>query len=212
MNIIETHINKILEHFTEGDYYDLLIKAKDDFIALTGKIDEEANEYEARMNTFNDWFIFNYRREDNRRVIDDYIQQFDIEENLAKAFYNINFSLFQFVKINFKKQIVLKDILHNEKFVLEKENCNLALLEDDIFLGRLVSYEDKNHLLKGVTTLPREVLSPLKKQSKKVRKLNSDDAEEEFLLTLEKLKIKSCLLYTSPSPRDKRQSRMPSSA
>ena len=28
----------------------------------------------------------------------------------------------------------------------------------------------------------------------------------------EELKIKSCLLYTSPSPRDKRQSRMPSSA
>ena len=30
--------------------------------------------------------------------------------------------------------------------------------------------------------------------------------------TKNKLIIKSCLLYTSPSPRDKRQSRMPSSA
>ena len=28
----------------------------------------------------------------------------------------------------------------------------------------------------------------------------------------EKEEIKTCLLYTSPSPRDKRQSRMPSSA
>ena len=28
----------------------------------------------------------------------------------------------------------------------------------------------------------------------------------------EEVQIKSCLLYTSPSPRDKRQSRMPSSA
>ena len=28
----------------------------------------------------------------------------------------------------------------------------------------------------------------------------------------EKIKMTSCLLYTSPSPRDKRQSRMPSSA
>ena len=27
-----------------------------------------------------------------------------------------------------------------------------------------------------------------------------------------KLKMEACLLYTSPSPRDKRQSRMPSSA
>ena len=31
-------------------------------------------------------------------------------------------------------------------------------------------------------------------------------------LPIESIQIKSCLLYTSPSPRDKRQSRMPSSA
>ena len=31
-------------------------------------------------------------------------------------------------------------------------------------------------------------------------------------LTIESINLKDCLLYTSPSPRDKRQSRMPSSA
>ena len=31
-------------------------------------------------------------------------------------------------------------------------------------------------------------------------------------LKKQKLRLKDCLLYTSPSPRDKRQSRMPSSA
>ena len=35
---------------------------------------------------------------------------------------------------------------------------------------------------------------------------------EEFNNTWETLKGMVCLLYTSPSPRDKRQSRMPSSA
>ena len=39
----------------------------------------------------------------------------------------------------------------------------------------------------------------------------ADKKAEKFIL--EKLnKLFSCLLYTSPSPRDKRQSRMPSSA
>ena len=48
------------------------------------------------------------------------------------------------------------------------------------------------------------------------------DMVSEQLATVESLKvlrakrkeafIRSCLLYTSPSPRDKRQSRMPSSA
>ena len=32
------------------------------------------------------------------------------------------------------------------------------------------------------------------------------------LLALDTLYLNTCLLYTSPSPRDKRQSRMPSSA
>ena len=36
--------------------------------------------------------------------------------------------------------------------------------------------------------------------------------EEEFGLEIPDDEAENCLLYTSPSPRDKRQSRMPSSA
>ena len=35
---------------------------------------------------------------------------------------------------------------------------------------------------------------------------------QHFRIQAVRMGIKSCLLYTSPSPRDKRQSRMPSSA
>lgn len=191
MNLIDQHIDKILENFTAGEYYDLLRKAKDLYIELTGKMDEDTPEYESRMNTFNDWFIFNFRREDNRRVIDDYIQKFNIDIDLANSFHNINYSLFQFVKINFRKNIILKDILHNEKFTLHKDDCELALLEDDVFVGRLITIKEKNYLLKGVCTLPHEILSSLKKETKKLRKINSTNKEEDFLLKLEKLKTKS---------------------
>lgn len=191
MNLIDQHIEKILNIYTEGEYYDLLKKAKQIYINLTGKLDEDDQEYESRMNTFNDWFIFNFRRDDARRVIDDYIQDHNIDGELARSFHNTNYALFHFVKINFRKQIVIKDILHDEKYVLNKEDCSLALLEDDLFVGRIISYQDKNYLLKGVCTLPRETLGSLKKHAKKVRKLNSINEEEKFLLTLEKLKIKS---------------------
>ena len=39
-----------------------------------------------------------------------------------------------------------------------------------------------------------------------------DDKENVFIIQPNKDNFKACLLYTSPSPRDKRQSRMPSSA
>ena len=42
-------------------------------------------------------------------------------------------------------------------------------------------------------------------------KQNSDEEAIHYAARL-KGQSKSCLLYTSPSPRDKRQSRMPSSA
>ena len=45
-----------------------------------------------------------------------------------------------------------------------------------------------------------------------VAKTKSKLEEKKQGVSLEELSSKICLLYTSPSPRDKRQSRMPSSA
>ena len=50
-----------------------------------------------------------------------------------------------------------------------------------------------------LTKIEYEMLKELQKKDKRYQK------------GLE-VKVKGCLLYTSPSPRDKRQSRMPSSA
>ena len=46
------------------------------------------------------------------------------------------------------------------------------------------------------------------------RELRNDERAERDAQALERAydRVQSCLLYTSPSPRDKRQSRMPSSA
>ena len=41
---------------------------------------------------------------------------------------------------------------------------------------------------------------------------NPDDSIVQYVMRDELIQINVCLLYTSPSPRDKRQSRMPSSA
>ena len=191
MNVIERHIEKILVEYTQGEHYELLKKAKELFTELTGKLDEESDEYELRMNSFNDWFIFNFRRENDRRIIDDYIFEHKIDDELAKAFHNVNHSLFTYAKMNLKKQIVLKDLLHDKKFALGKDVKHFGMVQDDLFVGRIVQYQGENYLLKGMCPLPGNVLGNLKKQSKKIRKLNSWEEEEKFLLELERLKTKS---------------------
>jgi hypothetical protein len=170
MTLIEDHIEKILQKYTQGEYYSFLKVAKQQFMDITGSLNEEDSDYEARMNSFNDWFIFNYRREGDRRVIDDYIQDHQIDPDLAKAFFNVNYSLFQFAKINFRKQVVIKDILHNEKIILSEDNHRIALVEQDVFLGRMVNYQGKNYLLRGICTLPPEVLNSLKKTGQENQK------------------------------------------
>ena len=189
MNIVQDEFDKILSVYTSDQYYDELKAAKDSFITRTGKIDEESEEYESRMNSFNHWYIFDYEREDGSHFIDKYLE--NNSNDLALSLKSINYSLFLFKKINFRKQIIINDILHSDKFVLSKENGTLPLVEDDLFLGRAVNYNDQWFLLNGIVTLPREVFSVLKKESKKVRKLNNSVEELGFLLNLERLKNRS---------------------
>lgn len=191
MNIIEEHIEKILEKYTQGEYYDLLLRAKKQYVDATGKLNEETDEYESRMNTFNDWFIFHFKMDNDRRVIDDYIQDTNLDVDLAKAFYDVNYSLFHFVKVNFRKQVVLKDILHNQKLILAKDNGEVSLVADDIFVGRTITYNEQSYLMRGLCFLPRTVLGNLKKEAKKVRKLNNIDEEEKYLLKIESLMTRS---------------------
>ena len=81
------------------------------------------------------------------------------------------------------------------------------------------------HVDHGKTTLVDEMLKQgriyRENQATVERVMDSGDLERERGITIlakntsvryKDYKINICLLYTSPSPRDKRQSRMPSSA
>ena len=58
--------------------------------------------------------------------------------------------------------------------------------------------------------LLRQVSKPVNKVNKEIQSLMDDMLETMY--SANGIGLAACLLYTSPSPRDKRQSRMPSSA
>jgi hypothetical protein len=190
-DVVHDHLDKVLGVYTQGQFFSVLKEAKEKYFSLTGKMDEDKDEFESRMNSFNDWYIFQYRQQDGSKVIEEYIRNNTLEEEISQALLNVNHSLFEFSLSTFGKKIVLKDILHDEKIVLKKDHPTISLMEGDIFTGRVIRYKDENYLLKGVCTLPQSVKSILKKQSKKIRKMNSFDEELNFLLLLESLKTKA---------------------
>jgi hypothetical protein len=191
LDIVHDHLDKVLGLYTQGQFFAELKEAKDKYFSLTGKLDEDKDEFEPRMNSFNDWYIFQHRQKDGSKVIEEYIRNNVLDEVLSQAFLNVNHSLFEFNRSSFRKQIVLKDILHDEKIVLKKDHPIISLMEGDVFTGRVIKYKSEHYLLKGVCILPQGVKSILKKQSKKVRKLNSFEDELNFLLHLEALKTKA---------------------
>lgn len=191
LDTVHDHLDKVLSLYTQGDFFADLKEAKEKYFSLTGKLDEDKDEFESRMNSFNDWYIFQYRQKDGSKVIEDYIRNNQLDEELSQALLNVNHSLFEFTKVSFRKQIVLKDILHDEKITLVKNHPNISLIEGDVFTGRVIKYKGEHYLLRGVTMLPQGVKSILKKQSKKVRKQNSFEEELNYLLNLEQLKTKA---------------------
>ena len=188
LDIVHEHLDKVLGLYTLGTHFDELKSAKDKYFNITGKLDEDKEEFESRMNCFNDWYVFQFRHNDGSKVIEDYIRTNQLDVELSQALLNVNHSLFEFSKINFRKQIVLHDILHDEKIVLVKNHPTISLMKGDVFTGRVIKYKGAYYLLRGVCILPQGVKSILKKQSKKVRKLNSFEEELNFLLLLESLK------------------------
>jgi|SRR5665647_669202 len=199
LDVVHEHLDKVLGLYTKGQFFTDLKEAKDKYFSLTGKLDEDKDEFESRMNSFNDWYIFQYCHPDGSKVIEDYIRTNELDEELSQALLNVNHSLFEFSKVNFRKQIVLKDILHDEKITLVKNHPTISLMEGDVFTGRVIKFKGEYFLLRGVCTLPQGVKSILKKQSKKVRKQNSFDEELSYLLHLESLKTKA-LHYSHIDP------------
>ncbi len=191
LEVVHDHLDKVLNLYTKGEFFADLKTAKDKYFSITGKLDEDKEEFESRMNCFNDWYIFQYRHDDGSKVIEEYIRSNQLDEELSQAMLNVNHSLFEFSKISFRKQIVLKDILHDEKITLVKNHPNISLMEGDVFTGRVIKFKGEYYLLRGLCTLPQGVTSILKKQSKKVRKANSFEEELNFLLQLESLKTKA---------------------
>lgn len=191
LDVVHDHLDKVLSLYTKDEFFKDLKSAKEKYFSITGKLDEDKEEFESRMNCFNDWYIFQYRHDDGSKVIEEYIRTNALDEELSQAMLNVNHSLFEFKKISFRKHIVLHDILHDEKITLAKNHPNISLMEGDVFTGRVIKFQGEYFLLRGICTLPRGVTSILKKQSKKVRKANSFEEELNFLLQLESLKTKA---------------------
>jgi hypothetical protein len=191
MAIVNQHIHQaLMEYSSDGKYLELL-KAKTEYFQLTGNVNEDDEEYESRMSCFNEWFLFQYAPDHGGpSIMGLYLQNNQVEPQLALALLNINYSLFEFVKVNYKNRIILEDILHGNDITLAHNHEDIAFVPKDFFVGRVFTFQNQSYLLQGKCLFPMEVKSICKKQAKKIRKLKDIQSEVAFLMSLESLKTK----------------------
>ncbi|EPZ52007.1 hypothetical protein M902_1940 [Bacteriovorax sp. BAL6_X] len=190
MEELRSILDDAVTKFSSNEYYDKLRSAKEEYFKLAGKLSEEDEDYESRMNGFVYWYITQRDFDDNGPLIKKFVNEISIEENQKDSMLGINHSLFEYRGQNLFKKHVFKDILHNTKFYIPKNEFTLQLVKDDLFIARTISYEGKTMLLDDISVLPYDARGPLVKESKKVRKLNDRKRDMQFLLRIESLKTK----------------------
>ena len=137
---LERHLEKALAHYSQDKYYDIMLKAKDLYLQLTGSVDDSEQDYENKMNCFNDWYLFQYRLPDQKHtVMEDYLQSYSPDETIAQAFRNFCHSLFQYLGKSFRGYFYVKDIWSKKKLILGKESP-LPLLKNDFFIDELFPF------------------------------------------------------------------------
>ena len=124
----------------------------------------------------------------NKLIFDGYPRSLEQAKNLETILESSNQKIDYIFFLNVQKEVIIKRV--EKRKTLEKRSDD----ESNIILKRYETYMD----------MTRPVLDFYSK--------NSNFYEIDGALKIEQITAKICLLYTSPSPRDKRQSRMPSSA
>ena len=189
---IFVHLDRALNSYTNEEYRDTLIEAKNDFFKITGNINEDDDDYDLRMHSFNDWYLTQFcLPREKRTPIADYILKEDVEEDVANVLLNVKQSIFQFTGEKRNGAAIFKNLKEGRKLVVKDKTIAPMFLKGDIFLARYYEFPKEVVFLPGVCVLPIEVKKVICSALKKVGFTKSKRDEQNLLLKMEYLKTKS---------------------
>ena len=86
---IEQHLDNALSIYSQNEYYDIMLKAKKHYFELAGSVDDSEQDYENKMNCFNDWYLLQYPLPRKKRTaMGDYLKKQSVDEQASEAFQN----------------------------------------------------------------------------------------------------------------------------
>ena len=188
---MESLIEEALRKYSQDEYYQTLITARERYFHLTGATFDDDDDFEGRMNSFNYWYLFEYIPQNKTRtMIRDCIIKKGPNSEEENSLLGVQFSLFEYLGKNLRDMMTLKDIWTQKKTVLSATQSALPLVKNDYFIGRYITFMGKNNLLPGYCLLPIEVKPDIYNQLSSLKGKEDLYLKQEFLLKLEFLKTK----------------------
>ena len=202
---LSVYIEQAIESLSSRqDLSKRLLKAKKIYEELTGKIDEDFPEYELKMLSFNDWFLFDFIDVERKEpfimeFIDSLGEPEDLTQEVKSLCRKVRHSLFECRKGLWGSKAILENLLARKKYSIPFNELPFHLHSSEIFIGRVVEIDGKIFLFKGIQWLPNQCRPLLMKKVKKIRQAEDIEKNRRFVLRLEMV-ISRCIQFKRMNP------------
>lgn len=152
-----------------------LVRARDDFFQMTGKLNQSDPSFNNRMNAFLLWFIFDFRSSlDLKTPFELYCEavrslQPEVNQDSVCAYKNHTHSLFEFKKMQ-KEDAIVRDLFSGEKLRIVDPDFLIGSPSGTIFETRVFNLDGQYRFSNYFIQHPAEMKKPIKKRCKQIRK------------------------------------------
>jgi hypothetical protein len=180
--------------FSSGEYYKEVFQAKQEYFERAGVVYEDDAEYENRMCTFMDWYLFDRELPAiDLPPIKFYFRKnkdlFSSEEmNIYKDFCNTIHSIFYLKKIR-GNTLSLKDLFSKKSHDVQAGDIIKGFVPGDIFEARLIPFKGIHEFSRGFCFHPVEMEKFIMGEIKKVR-YQERSRQTKLILQLAAMKLK----------------------
>lgn len=194
----EPYIDRLMQHYTSGQFLAEVKSAKDDFFEKAGNFDENSMDFELKMAQFTDWYLFTRKMHGSGRVAVEMVLDdpgYSVAEDEKVAYLNLRnsrHSLFEFLKLK-GEDVHIRDLFTGFKYVIRQSRVTQGFNKDEFFEARLIPHDGSFVFSSSFCFHPSAVSKFVLKEIKRVNKLPEEDqatAREELISRLFKMKHK----------------------
>lgn len=201
------HYDAILKFSSEGELSEELARAKVEYFERTGELFESDENFERRMASFLEWYVFDREIPDHPGLTPAKLYARQQEEvapdherprisEVAAALP----SLFEYRKVKADRLHAI-DLLSNNRLQVFERREPAGLDSGDILEARLVEFDGEHYFTEVWCTHPREARAPVIKAAKRFRKGDSSFAARVDLIHRVARLSNRCERYKHVSPK-----------